>query len=368
MTSDNPNVTQWGQSYNYDGFGNLTDQNVIKGSAPEMHFAYSAATNRITNDIADANGNLFSAGLMYYGYDIENRLVRTATYGGLTYAYDPSNKRVWRGDGQNLDEITFWGVTRQKLATYGVSSGLLFNLSSYNVYFGGKLVANNTGPVKADRLGSIGKFYPYGQERPSATTNDKEKFTGYFRDAATGLDYADQRYYSPGTGFFMTPDFAPSSSPSDPGSWNKYAYVGGDPINRTDQSGLHWDDDWGYGLIRVPSFGGGAHSILFDLLAIAQAAAAAAQAADPFWYPESPPTPPDINPNDFLPKDDARKALGKPSCYGLLGFDSAGAAQSWFDKTKFNYASYGRLRLRNDAPAPNTPAPANAGPRYYCEH
>jgi len=31
VTTDNANVTQWGQSYTYDGFGNLTDQNVIKG-------------------------------------------------------------------------------------------------------------------------------------------------------------------------------------------------------------------------------------------------------------------------------------------------------------------------------------------------
>jgi YD repeat-containing protein len=54
VTSDNPNVTQWGQSYNYDGFGNLTDQNVIKGSAPTMHVVYSAANNR-AGDPADAN-------------------------------------------------------------------------------------------------------------------------------------------------------------------------------------------------------------------------------------------------------------------------------------------------------------------------
>src|SRR5438874_8988237 len=44
VTTDNPNVTQWGQSYNYDGFGNLTDQNVTKGSAPSMHVVYNAAT------------------------------------------------------------------------------------------------------------------------------------------------------------------------------------------------------------------------------------------------------------------------------------------------------------------------------------
>jgi hypothetical protein len=54
--------------------------------------------------------------------------------------------------------------------------------------------------VASDRLGSIGKFYPFGQEKPSATANDTEKFTGYFRDASTGLDYADQRYHQPGMG------------------------------------------------------------------------------------------------------------------------------------------------------------------------
>src|SRR4051812_20078161 len=89
------------------------------------------------------------------------------------------------------------------------------------------------GPVAANRLGSIGKFYPYGQERPSATANDTEKFTGYYRDAWTGLDYADQRYHQSGMGRFMTPDLV-SGGVSEPGSWNKYAYTRGDPVNRTD--------------------------------------------------------------------------------------------------------------------------------------
>ncbi len=123
-------------------------------------------------------------------------------------------------------------------------------LTSTNVYLGGKLISkgtyNSSGtgdcvnltPVAADRLGSIGKFYPYGTERPSATANDKEKFTGYFRDSATGLDYADQRYEQPGGGRFMTPDpYGGSANVTDPGSWNRYAYVGGDPVNRTDPSG-----------------------------------------------------------------------------------------------------------------------------------
>ena len=54
--------------------------------------------------------------------------------------------------------------------------------------------------------GSVGKYFPFGQERPSATTDGKEKFATYFRDSETGLDYADQRYERPGMGRFMTPD------------------------------------------------------------------------------------------------------------------------------------------------------------------
>jgi RHS repeat-associated protein len=106
-----------------------------------------------------------------------------------------------------------------------------------NYYFGSKLIKNNNGWVYSDRLSSIGKFYPYGIERPSATTNGTEKFTGYFRDSESGNDYADQRYTSPGMGRFITPDPLGGGHPADPSSWNKYAYTRGDPINRKDPGG-----------------------------------------------------------------------------------------------------------------------------------
>lgn len=82
-----------------------------------------------------------------------------------------------------------------------------------------------------------GKYFPYGQERPSATTDGKEKFATYFRDSETGLDYVNHRYHQPGMGRFMTPDRM-TGTPKDPGSWNKYAYVGGDPVNQYDPEGL----------------------------------------------------------------------------------------------------------------------------------
>jgi RHS repeat-associated protein len=66
------------------------------------------------------------------------------------------------------------------------------------------------------------------------------KFGTYFRDADTGLDYADQRYYSPGWGRFLTPDpSVESMSTMNPSSFNRYAYTYGDPVNLGDPSGLN---------------------------------------------------------------------------------------------------------------------------------
>lgn len=40
----------------------------------------------------------------------------------------------------------------------------------------------------------------------------------------------------------MTPDPSTGSNAGDPGSWNKYAYVQGDPVNFTDRQGLFIDN------------------------------------------------------------------------------------------------------------------------------
>ena len=53
-----------------------------------------------------------------------------------------------------------------------------------------------------------------------------------------GLDYADQRFYASSYGRFNTPDQASSATVSDPGSWNRYTYTLGDPVNGNDPNGL----------------------------------------------------------------------------------------------------------------------------------
>ena len=104
----------------------------------------------------------------------------------------------------------------------------------------------NLGRLIQDRLGSVAynagtatrmRYYPWGEEY-TTTTQNQEKFGTYYRDKTTGLDYAQNRYYSSTLGRFLTADPYRSASATDPGTWNRYAYVNGDPINFTDPSGL----------------------------------------------------------------------------------------------------------------------------------
>jgi RHS repeat-associated protein len=185
--------------------------------------------------VADANGNLYQNGVV--SYDVENRVSEA---NGVKYAYSPDNLRIWRGSS-SIDELTVYSMG-QKLGAYNLSvnnGALVATCTGYYEYFGGKMIKNAGGYVNSDRLGSIGKFFPYGQERPSATTNGKEKFATYTRDAETGLDYAVNRYHSSGDGRFLSPDpYGGSSDLANPGSWNRYGLAGGDPANNSDPTGL----------------------------------------------------------------------------------------------------------------------------------
>ena len=91
---------------------------------------------------------------------------------------------------------------------------------------------------------------------------------------------------------------------------------------------------------------------------------------DPEWIPICvvDPVPPIIAPptgggggggeggEDFVPVSDAQADLNKASCYKLLGFTSATAAQNFFNSISFYYAPF-KLTLKNGVPRP-LPAPA----------
>jgi RHS repeat-associated protein len=68
-----------------------------------------------------------------------------------------------------------------------------------------------------------------------------QRFTGYERDIESELDFAEARYYNPMHGRFTSVDPGGAGAfAENPQTWNAYAYVGNNPINITDPTGLSW--------------------------------------------------------------------------------------------------------------------------------
>ena len=248
------NGSGWGDQYGFDGFGNLLSKTVTAGSAPSMSISVNPANNQIQGIglTYDANGNTTTA---YNGgvantltYDAENRVSTYQPYIGLTstYAYDTQNHRIWSWPGttDSWGNVTGYTVniytpSGQKLAAYTLAPAfytspfLAVGLSSSDQYFGSRRLA----PM--DQLGSVGTYFPWGENKGGTNPQDTWSFATYWQDSVSGLDYADNRYYSNAYGRFMTPD--PSGRSQDariPSSWNRFTYVLGDPVNATDPTGL----------------------------------------------------------------------------------------------------------------------------------
>ena len=64
----------------------------------------------------------------------------------------------------------------------------------------------------------------------------ESRYTGKERDAESGLDDFGPRYYGSSMGRFMSPDDF-GGHLEDPQTLNKYAYVGNNPLSRTDPTG-----------------------------------------------------------------------------------------------------------------------------------
>jgi RHS repeat-associated protein len=132
------------------------------------------------------------------------------------------------------------------------------------------LATDRLGSVRATSAGGGSAYFPYGQEQ-QPTADGREKFGTYFRDGV-GQDYAEQRYYGNSTGRFWSPDPLGTGAvdPTDPNSWNMYAYAGGDPINFNDPDGTAACGDLqilGTGSsLRSAVTGGGDTALLADLV------------------------------------------------------------------------------------------------------
>src|SRR6185437_15086779 len=142
----------WGQSFTYDGFGNLTQQTVTAGSAPSMSLNIDPATNHVAGGNYDANGNQYNTpGGSSLNYDAENRVTYASASGGTDYYfYNGSNQRIWKKTPAGGEEFTFYGLQGERLATFNPQfttiNGVPYmslTLAETDGYFGSKLVFRN---------------------------------------------------------------------------------------------------------------------------------------------------------------------------------------------------------------------------------
>ena len=229
----------------YDGFGNLIPETPSGGgNAPNLNINVDTGTNRVVASGVqyDAAGNMINDGTQAYTYDEANRL-KTAG-GSYLYSYSGlENKRIlvynntnaatpsvtlnlYSPDGKRLGYYTFQGNSGWTTVTAGALQKFL--------YLGNKALT-----YAEDRIGSNGNYYPYGTPYSGTVAAESQAFGTYVQDSGSGLMYADQRYYRPGFGRFMTADSSDANIDfGNPTSLNRYVYTNGDPVNGIDPTGL----------------------------------------------------------------------------------------------------------------------------------
>ena len=278
-----PTGSGWGQSFVYDPFGNLLQQNVTSGSAPAMSLMVDPNTNRITTSgfVYDAAGNLTqspaASGTNAFSYDSENRMVRAPDGAGTaSYFYGASGELLFKARAGQTNPA--FGKADGTFYFYGPDGVLLASLPydsmSYDggapgavtrvqpeLRFAGRLVwfeGTKAYATIADRLGSVMQesrvdltqrtslsYFPYGQGTSSSITGMDPGFATYHQDGGSGLQYAMNRYYDPARGRFTTPDPSDRARLGAPLSWNRYSYTEGDPINFNDPNGLFESNPYG---------------------------------------------------------------------------------------------------------------------------
>ncbi len=170
-----------------------------------------------------------------YTYDGDGRRIARTT-GGLTkrYVIDPTG-----GDMHKMLAETNDSDTIQQYYIYG--DGLVSQINGADHHYYHFDPSGNTLTLSGE-AGTITDSYayePFGNTTVNGTTHNPFRFVGRFgvMDDVNGLHYMRARYYRSDLRRFVSLD-ALYGEVGNPLSLNRYQYVGGNPIAKTDSTGL----------------------------------------------------------------------------------------------------------------------------------
>ena len=244
----------WTQTFSYDAYGNLA-----KSGTGTFAATYTGNNNRISTIASftptyDANGNLLQDTYNTYTWDADGNLVsvvgKTVTYdafdrmvafsNGQTYIYAPSGgSPLTQGVGQTLG-LAYLHLPANAVVVYNSSGILQYNHPDW--LGSARLLSTQTrGTSPGYAYAPFGEGYARASGGWAQFTTDGNVWTANYGSNMGGtLDDFEFRRYSPSQGRWISPDPAGSAAvdPTNPQSWNRYAYVTNNPLANVDPTGL----------------------------------------------------------------------------------------------------------------------------------
>jgi RHS repeat-associated protein len=236
------------QTFSYDPFGNIDKS----GSPFTFQPNYSASTNRMTTISSftptyDNNGNVLTDSLHSYAWDADgnsttldgvgltfdalDRMVEQNRSGSYTQiVYTPRGAKLALMSGQSLVKA-FIALPGQAVAVY-TSSGL--DHYRHSDWLGSARLSSS--PSRA--FLSSTAYAPFGETYAQSGTSDLS-FTGQNSDTTSGdYDFLFREYSTQGRWPSPDPAGLAAVDPTNPQSWNRYAYVLNSPLIFLDPMGL----------------------------------------------------------------------------------------------------------------------------------